>query len=485
MTTASTLHRLRSLLVLAFCLMALAAPMAAQASRGTVPVLMLSDIHFDPFHDTGKFKKLRSAPVSQWESILNAPASANEQASFMHLQQICGGRGVDTAWPLLVSSLHAEKQAVADPLFVTVGGDLLAHQFDCRFHTLAPHATPREGSEFAARTVAFVVQQLHHTYPHSSIYFTLGNNDSGCGDYREDVSSPFLAEDASSFSDVILDSHARQDVLHDFTSEGNYSVELPKPFEHTRLIAFQDIFQSTYFASCNSKAPTGKSTPAERQIAWLRAQLTAAREHHEKVWIMTHIPPGIDAYSTLRSGENVCAGAQPVMFLRDEALAKTLTSFADVIKLALFGHTHMDEMRLYRGAGGHAIPGKLVPSISPVNGNRPAFMVAAVNPSTATLVDYTVYDSKDAAGNTWSKEYRYSSTYDEPDYSAQSVEKLMQGFSSPGGESSHAAEYRREYSAGDKGFRALALGIVWPSYVCSIDSATKADFKQCVCAAKP
>jgi len=44
----------------------------------SIPAFMISDVHFDPFHDPAKVKALVAAPVSEWKSILAAPASANQ-----------------------------------------------------------------------------------------------------------------------------------------------------------------------------------------------------------------------------------------------------------------------------------------------------------------------------------------------------------------------------------------------------------------------
>ena len=47
---------------------------------GTVKVLMLSDLHFDPFRDVGKAVRLAETPESGWEAILEEPASADAVA---------------------------------------------------------------------------------------------------------------------------------------------------------------------------------------------------------------------------------------------------------------------------------------------------------------------------------------------------------------------------------------------------------------------
>ena len=109
---------------------------APAPAASTIPVLMLSDIHFDPFRDPAKFSKLVAAPVSGWEAILQAPDSATQAADFQALQSSCAGKGLDTGEALFDASLKAEKTHAAGLKFVTISGDLLVHQFDCKYKTL-------------------------------------------------------------------------------------------------------------------------------------------------------------------------------------------------------------------------------------------------------------------------------------------------------------------------------------------------------------
>src|ERR1700733_8523718 len=110
----------------------------------TIPALFVSDIHFDPFHDPARLPQLVAAPVNQWNAILAAPSSPNQQQAFESLQQQCHARGVDTSYPLLRSSLQAMKTRQPDANFMTVSGDLIAHAFECRYKTLLPTSTQSE-----------------------------------------------------------------------------------------------------------------------------------------------------------------------------------------------------------------------------------------------------------------------------------------------------------------------------------------------------
>jgi len=446
---------------------------------------MLSDIHFDPFHDPGKVSQLIASPAAQWEAILNSPDTATQGADFTALQKTCKAKGVDTPFALLASSLKAEQAAQPHPSFVTISGDLLVHKFDCRFQQLAPKATEADYSAFAAKTVAFVALQLHETFPQSPVYFALGNNDSGCGDYKEDIDSKFLQADAQSFAADVGKPNTKA-VLAEFPHEGDYSAVLPTPFHSTRLIVLQDIFESKRYTACsNAKNPRAEA----EQIAWLRTQLQSARVHHEHVWIMAHIPPGVDAYSTLTGGSDVCGGKPPEMFLDSSAFADAITDFPDVIRLVLLGHTHNDEMRIYTSALGK-VPGKLVPSITPVNGNNPAFTVAQVDPKSATLADYEVISASNQTGidTRWAQEYRYSTTYNLPDFSAASASKLLADFSTDkSGTTAPSESYERFYFVGGPGIaanlKAVAMKLIWPAYTCSITQTSESDFRRCMCPA--
>jgi sphingomyelin phosphodiesterase acid-like 3 len=385
---------------------------------------------------------------------------------------------VDTPWSLLKSSLAAERQHAAHPFFVTVGGDLLTHGFECRFHALAPGTDAAALSAFAAKTVAFVAAEVRGNFGGAPVYFALGNNDSGCKDYHEDAHSAFLAAGARSFADAMANPEAAKEIAAQFSALGDYDIALPAPMQHTRLIVLQDIFDSRNYAGCDGK-PNHANEAA--QVAWLRTELAKAKKSGESVWLMAHIPPGLDQYSTLLKHVDVCGGAKPVMFLGSENLADAIAAYAGTIKLALFGHTHMDEMRVFRGANGAVAPGRLVPSITTTNGSKPAFTVAQVDAQRSVLVNWRVYVSPDGHGAQWEREYDYAQTYGEPDFSGASANALFAQLATGG---SKSMSYARNYAAGDSGIIAFGLMSVWPGYVCSATEAKAAAFTQCMCTAK-
>ena len=64
-------------LVAALTLACCSASAQTPAHSTTAGILMLSDIHLDPFHDPGKAAALIASPVSGWQAILAGPPSTN------------------------------------------------------------------------------------------------------------------------------------------------------------------------------------------------------------------------------------------------------------------------------------------------------------------------------------------------------------------------------------------------------------------------
>jgi sphingomyelin phosphodiesterase acid-like 3 len=453
----------------------------AKARPATVPALLLSDFHFDPFHDPGKVQRLVNAPASAWNKILAEPASADQAAAFTALQRRCGARGVDTPYALLQSVLHAARTEEPHVRFITVSGDFVAHGFSCRFAATVPGKTQSDYAAFVAKTIEYVTGELRQAFPGVPIYAALGNNDSGCGDYRLDGGSDFLASAGKSVMAGLPSSARSEKQMADFTAGGYYSVTMAAPVRNTRLIVLDDLSMSTRYTACS-----GQKNPeaAAAQLTWLRKQLAEARQRRQRVWVMGHIPPGVDIYSTFAKMQNVCGGAAPQMFLASDELDKALVENADVIRLGLFAHTHMDESRLLppeEGAAGGVVAIKMVPSISPVNGNNPSFTVARVDAASATLVDYAVFAASNQTGvdTAWAKEYDYAQTYRQRDFSPAALQDLAGEFrADPDAKTAASQAYIGNFFVGDS---SSLIKPLWPQYVCALSHPTARGFTSCMC----
>lgn len=473
------------------CIAVVATQVQAQNGTGRtgsgdaeVQALMVSDIHFEPFWDPAKTVQLADAPAEQWGAILSAPESPDREARFPAIEEACHTRGEDTTFALLQSSLKAMRAHAADAKFVIVSGDLIAHAFTCKFGAVFPRAVPGDYQAFVVKTIAFVVDSLRAAFPGVPVYATLGNNDSGCGDYQLDANSPFLAATGKVMA-ADLHGPEQQQAEKDFAAGGNFSVRMPAPIEHARLLVLDDLFMSRRYETCAGKADLHA---ADAQIAWLKQQLNQARQSGERIWVVAHIPPGIDAYSTATKGKNICEGKEPTMFLSSEALPETIAGYGDVIKLAIFAHTHMDELRLLepakRGDEERGVPVKMISSISPINSNNPSFTVARIDAGSAAMKDYRVFVASNQTGidATWAKEYDFAKTYHEPAFAASELKSLINKFASDtSGQTSASQDYKRNYSPGAS---VRELDTFWPQYVCALKNDAGKAFAACACSVK-
>ena len=500
MRTLNLLMRLRCLnFALLFACFLAGVPVFAQ---GTMPAVLMADIHFDPFHNPRLLPQLMGAPVDRWPAILDSGNGLKAEADLAMLEVACRSPRLDTDWDLLKKSLQAAHEAQPQPLFVTLGGDLLAHQFQCRFNKLVPGATTPQLAAFSAKTVAFVAMEMRLTFPRAPVYITLGNNDSGCADYRETAGSPFMQSAIHALAKAAVQAGSASAygvLLAGASPEGDYSVALPAPLQRGRLLVLQDIFDAAWYGPCSDGGYT--RVQEHEQMAWLRAELTDARAQRQQVWVMGHIPPGVDVYGSFAKyvfhPKEICS-ADDNMLLADNELADTLLDFADVVRLGLFAHTHMDEMRLLRrpaARGAHgammpaaAIPLKIVPSVTDYYGNHPAFLVAAVDPGTLLLKDWRTSVSPDNGGSNppWPVTYRFREAYQLPDFSAASAAALADGFTADhDGKAPRSTFFRDHFYAGGNGVYALGLDLIWPAYACAVREYRQDAFHDCVCTAAP
>jgi sphingomyelin phosphodiesterase acid-like 3 len=339
------------------------------------------------------------------------------------------------------------------------------------------------------------VSELRATFPHAPVYAALGNNDSDCGDYQLDADSEFLEDvgkiltaDLPEPERTNLPELERKQAARDFAAGGYYSAALP--MHHARILVLDDLFMARKYATCANKPDPAA---AAAQIAWLEKQLNHARKDKEKIWVMAHIPPGVDPYSTITKAKNLCDGKSPQMFLSSESMADAIAGYGDVIPLAIFAHTHMDEMRLLepdaKDPGSKAnvygpVAVKMVPSISPIDGNNPSFTVAEVDAETGVLIDYRVIaaSNQTGVGTAWAEEYDYAKAYQEPSFAAGSVENLFADFKAdPTAQTAVSQSYLKDYFVGDA---ARELKLFWPQYVCALDNRTESSYRTCYCAGK-
>src|SRR5580698_4886912 len=273
-----------------------AAEQGREAAVGeTVAAVLVSDIHFEPFFDPGKAVLLAAAPVSGWKGILGGPASTDREQRFAAVEQSCHTRGEDTPYALLASSVQAMQRDGAGAKIMTVSGDLIAHAFQCKYGAVFPHAAPGDYQAFVEKTIDFVVEELSSAVPGVPVYGALGNNDSDCGDYQLDTNSEFLKAVGEEVARTFPEDE-RKGAVETYAAGGYFNVRLPAAVQHARMIVLDDQFMGAKYTTCGGKTD---ASAAEAQLAWLEQQLAQARSNKEKVWVMAHIPPGVDVHASV------------------------------------------------------------------------------------------------------------------------------------------------------------------------------------------
>ena len=408
---------LRNSLTLVLMLAALGAchvpASATQTTRGKT-FLIASDIHFNPMSDENLVAALSASDPTQWETIL----ARSKSTSFSQY-------GEDTNWWLLQSSLDQMRATLPHPAFIIMTGDLLAHQFP-QTYLKATHDTNRENyRNFVLKTVEFLALEFHKRFPDTKVLLTPGNNDEECGNYSIRAGGAFL-HDTSDLARKLAQADAQ------FTSswEALGSYDIPHPtIRGARIISLNTVFFSDKYhaAKFSENCDRIDSTAAADLFAWLESRLNAAQQAHEKVWLMFHIPPGIDSYSTVikyqtlsktavpPATEKLCASAivpmwQPKWTAQFQTL---LAKYEGTVIVSLAGHTHTDDFRLINSAGAKPEFVLISPAISPVYRQNPAFRVVTFA-NDGSLSDESVYyltNLEFASSKTrgeWAKEYTFS-----------------------------------------------------------------------------
>ncbi len=250
--------------------------------------LLISDIHFNPFVHPSLFAALAQHPVSEWARLLESTLSGgvSQYAS-------------DTNYPLLKSSLAAAAKTSPDPDFILYVGDSLAHNWRSQYEKLAPrssHEDPAAYRIFTAKTVEFVALEFQKHFPGVSILPAVGNEDAYCGDYKVQPEGPFLEMFARTWMRLpgpALEAAAFQT---SFSRGGYYSALLPLLSKHRVIVLNSVFFSNQYENACGSNA----DTPGDDEMAWLAETLDIASNAQEKVWLVMHIPIGINDYNTVK-----------------------------------------------------------------------------------------------------------------------------------------------------------------------------------------
>lgn len=391
-----------------------ARPAAAQSQPSTRMFLIVSDLHFNPMADPRLVTQLAAADPKNWEAILDH----SQPAAFSQY-------GEDTNWWLLRSALNAMRSTLPHPAFILLLGDLLAHQFPSTYRRITQDNDREAYARFVLKTVQFEALQLQKRFPHVRILLTPGNNDEECGNYSIEAGGRFL-RDTADLARRLAPAH--DEFSNSWQALGSFDVPHPT-LPGARIISFNSIFFSDKYHAARfsegcSQVPS--TAPADL-FAWLEGRLSHARQAHEKVWLMFHIPPGMDGYSSVaqyqsllktRSKEpraQICASALVPMWAPQWSakFAELLAKYHDTVIASFAAHIHSDDFRVINASSEH--PGFVLISsaISPIYNQNPAFRIATYGPD-ASIADQSVYYltnllfASSTTPGEWKREYTFS-----------------------------------------------------------------------------
>jgi hypothetical protein len=429
--------------------------------------VVISDIHFDPFSIPELASTMASSPPGTWPAIL---ASA--------VNQPMSRPGQDTNHALLVASLAAFAKAMEGADFAIVPGDFLAHDFHAKAETTFAHPlTPQAAHDLAVGTTLFVTDAITKALGGKPGIVALGNNDSGCGDYRIDPGGRYLAGTREAVRRLVGAERLAPDFDETYAAGGYYAVRHPT-VANGMIVVLNDVLWSAHY---HNDCGRGGLAAAQAMWRWLNELLARQRAAGGSVWMVHHIPWGIDVYATLHSPASTCA-AKVSPFLQEPFASEypvLLAKYRDVLRASILGHTHFDDYRLLVDERGTAVfAAKLVPAISPVFNQNPAFQVFTYDKPSGTLRDFSTWylsnPGQAQAAADWQLEYTFSQAYKLPSYSAGAVETLWKSLN---GDRAVQDLYRQLYNVG----RGELAAADFPAYRCAIGNLTRASFTACYC----
>jgi sphingomyelin phosphodiesterase acid-like 3 len=437
--------------------------LAVAPGQGTF--LVLSDIHFNPFANPKLVPELRSADAMKWGHIFDS--------------DLDGGfpeYGQDTNYALLQSVLKAARryQSIHHYDYVLVTGDYLAHAFSDKYRENG--GDDASYAVFVVKTMTFLSRMIEESFPSLPVYAVLGNNDSICGDYRQSPGDELLrgmAEQSRVFARV-------PEAKSDFAVGGFYAVPHPT-VPNEELIVLNTTFWSNFYEDgCSMNA----GSPGKAELKWLAWKLYQARAQKKTVSLLMHIPPGIDAY---QSAQRAC---DPAPLWKAEFASEfdgLIEEFRELFRDVYVGHLHMDDFRLFEDSEGAPFAeAHVVPAVSPVYRNNPAFEIALYDKHSGYLVNYAIVyltnlerlQKKSQQAPTWSVEYSADTAYRLREYGPHGAKEIAEAIRS---DSETRQRFARFYNVMSSATSPVS-GSHWLSFSCAQTELSEEGYKRCSCA---
>ena len=323
-------------------------------------------------------------------------------------------------------------------------------------------------------------------FPNTSVYPALGNNDSYCGDYQIEPSGQFLRATAKTWKGFLKNRSNSASFVRTFPMSGSYSIIAPSNRSHRLIVLNNTFFSINYKNTCGDQT----ADPGSDEIKWLEVELQKAAAAKEKVWLVYHIPPGIDVFSTLLRQKQASADQTPQVIpfwqpAYNQKFINLVTQYSPTIVGSFAGHMHMDTFELIQSANQNAVSFvHITPAISPLFGNNPAFELFSYNRQSFALKDYTAYylDLSSAAAQTnapmkWQKEYSFIESYGQPIFAPSTLQAVRNGM--PANQSGYRTKYETYYNVSNRASPVVDPNN-WRAYWCGMTNLTEAQYRSCI-----
>jgi hypothetical protein len=442
-------------------------PLRQTLSTGTA--VSLSDIHFDPFFDSSLLNDLIAADATKWQAIF---AGSSVQGY--------GANNFDTNYTLLNSTLENVYKQAPNPDFIIISGDFLRHDFQKTYRDSVPNSDTQAINTFISKTISFVTGMIAARFPNTPVYPALGNNDSYCGDYNDEPGGKFLSATAQTWQTLIKDPANASSFMKTFPMLGAYSIIAPTSKTHRVIVLNSNFFSRKYYNACGNP----HVQPAHDEMNWLDNELQSAAAKQEQVWLLYHILPGVDVFTSVQNS-NKTHTLQAVAQWNETYLQQftdLMTKHSSTIVGSFAGHIHKDGFELVQSKHKPSVYVHITPAISPVYGNNPGFQVLTFNRQSAVLSDYSAFyvDIKSAAAQKndpidWPLEYAFSKSYGQTEITPTTLQSIHDGLLK--NQSGYLTNYERYYNV-NSSLTINKTNLI--PYWCGMIYLMKADYLNCV-----
>ncbi len=416
-------------------------------------IVLMSDFHLSPFLNRATTEALATNDVSLWDGYFAATTNGYFTPDATRL---------NTDSPLLLNSAIANAHAACpNPDAILVPGDFPDYLFIDSYNYITETNDAPKGKVLFVKTTQYALMKIRQTFPNAPVYFALGNNDTYSNDY--DIApegDEYYTNTAPVFyQGPFTNLLSYTDFAATYTNTGNYTA----PFGRGDIISLESL----YFSSSYPNGPA----PGSNQLVYLETELLKSAASNRHVWLLFHIPPGIDANATWshwQTGDTAYVSTDWAPgFIAP--FCEIVSRYTNTISGIFCGHYHDRGWHLLSDP----VNSNVIATVQIANGllfnhgNNPGFSVltydrqtlALINESTYSLDYATWYGSLDTNAS-WSLRYSMNQGNQIADLSAASLLPIWSGMRSSTSDGFNY--FNSEYTGGRTPLTCTASN--WPVY---------------------